>query len=369
MYFTNNANSHGAFAKRALPTGTIITASPLVHFPSRTFTNMYDSIVATEIGPDGIKRSIRWNGQPYYQRVLDRVIGQQILLNYCFGHNDSTILLCPYGAGVNNINHHSTGANVRVQWAPEGSTNHNATWFNMPPESMEGEYGTKLVLEYVATRDIAQGEELLMDYGPSWQMAWERHVDDWSKGNVSTTEEACGQGYTSVFDFNRACRHGYFSAFQFNALYGKDLLRTAKQQEADPYPINLLMRCHPSLTNPGWDPTTLTWMAWDKGFQCTVTDREDDGESGSYVVSYVWQDANGQRTTKNLGGVPRHAIAFVDRPYSTDLHLPWGFRHPLGIPDEIMPAAWRNLVDPAGVGQACIRENNSDGSNQTGAPS
>jgi hypothetical protein len=40
--------------------------------------------------------------------------------------------------------------------------------------------------------------------------------------------------------------------------------------------------------------------------------------------------------------VPRHTIAFSDRPYTTDMHLPNAFRHPMMIPDDIFPEAWRN---------------------------
>lgn len=30
-------------------------------------------------------------------RDISKPIGQQLLLNYCFGHSSSSMLLCPYG--------------------------------------------------------------------------------------------------------------------------------------------------------------------------------------------------------------------------------------------------------------------------------
>jgi hypothetical protein len=40
-------------------------------------------------------------------------------------------------------------------------------------------------------------------------------------------------------------------------------------------------------------------------------------------------------------GVPRDAIRFWDLPYTSDLHLGNAFRHEIGIPDSILPQAWR----------------------------
>jgi len=33
-----------------------------------------------------------------------------------------------------------------------------------------------LSFEYVALRDIEEGEEIFMDYGEEWEDAWEQHV-------------------------------------------------------------------------------------------------------------------------------------------------------------------------------------------------
>jgi hypothetical protein len=40
-------------------------------------------------------------------------------------------------------------------------------------------YGRKFLLELVATRDIPKGQELLLDYGKSWQNAWIHHIQTW----------------------------------------------------------------------------------------------------------------------------------------------------------------------------------------------
>ena len=41
--------------------------------------------------------------------------------------------------------------------------------------------------------------------------------------------------------------------------------------------------------------------------------------------------------------VPREAIRFSDKLYTTDQHLEYAFRHPIGMPDDIFPLQWKNL--------------------------
>lgn len=40
--------------------------------------------------------------------------------------------------------------------------------------------------------------------------------------------------------------------------------------------------------------------------------------------------------------IPRGALAFVDRPYTSDLFLAGAFRYPIGLPSEMLPEAWRD---------------------------
>ena len=72
---------NGAFAKRNLQEGSIITGSPLHHIPFReTMIPMYKL-------NDG-------DGSLSFHNMTDKT-GSQILLNYCFGHSQSSLLLCP----------------------------------------------------------------------------------------------------------------------------------------------------------------------------------------------------------------------------------------------------------------------------------
>ncbi len=103
------------------------------------------------------------------------------LLNYCIGKPGSRAALLPLGHAA-LINHASVlAANVRVAWF--------TAWQPAPsPETEREEEEESLSallqkpfapfdLAYYATRDIAEGDELLLFYGLAWEQAWTR----WTK--------------------------------------------------------------------------------------------------------------------------------------------------------------------------------------------
>jgi hypothetical protein len=148
---------HGAFAKRDLSKETVITGSPLRHIPQREeFVNTY------EFTND--------NGR--------QVVRQQIIINYCYGSSETSVLLCPYGKGIGYINHNQTLANVKIQWSQDGASGHKESWLGKSPKEME-QYSSGLGFDYIATSDIQEGEELFLDYGNDWEQAWQDHISDW----------------------------------------------------------------------------------------------------------------------------------------------------------------------------------------------
>ena len=87
---------------------------------------------------------------------------------------------------------------------------------------------------------------------------------------------------------------------------------------------------------------------------CTILKREEHptASTSRYTVQ-MWNRATtppDQRipnTTNRrphiVEQVPRAAIRFVDKPYTTDQHLPNTFRHWIGLPSSLFPPdAWMN---------------------------
>mmetsp|Transcript_21796 Transcript_21796/g.36726 ORF Transcript_21796/g.36726 Transcript_21796/m.36726 type:complete len:437 (+) Transcript_21796:48-1358(+) len=96
-----------------------------------------------------------------------------VLLNYCISEEGSDAALLPIGL-TGMLNHGGTHSNVRMEWfTGEGDENR----LNLPLSELEDLPFAPLDIRYVATRPIAQGEELLLDYGTAWSQQWLQHLD------------------------------------------------------------------------------------------------------------------------------------------------------------------------------------------------
>jgi hypothetical protein len=132
----------GAFATRDLPKGTVVSYAPLIHI----------GIHGTEI--------FRIKYKKPEQRVMD-----DLIVNYSFGHRNSTLKLTPYGGMVNYINHQQGDkVNVKVRWPDKELVAHKPDWLTTKsPEDLKYiQEKIGISFEYVATRDIKKGEEVFM---------------------------------------------------------------------------------------------------------------------------------------------------------------------------------------------------------------
>lgn len=263
-------------------------------FPDIKWFDMYDF----QVCPDGSTARDVTKG-PY---------GQQLLLNYCFGHPESSMVLCPLGSGVNYINHNQTRANVRVQWANDGVMGHKDEFLKKQPGHIT-DYSTRVAFDYVATKDIAQGEELFLDYGDVWETQFHQLREDWQT-------------------FDRSFLDAYVSATEYNLRYPMDPLYTSEELRSfNPHPENLSLRCHFLVDEASTeedvfaydgDPSELSanWEHYSgdiTGFPCEVMVRVGDGDGASYVVQIKNHEKEDFRIVSN---VPREAIKFFDNPYS-----------------------------------------------------
>lgn len=184
----------GVFATTHIGKDEVVLSSPLIAMRGEDF-DIYKTYENEKFIKDQIDKST--------------VVAVELLFNYAFSHPDSPIFLVPNAPLANLINHggpftshkpKAAGANVQVRWPKEGSNaaklfewaykqkqaNHfdndfETTIFNDPNPWLKDhpidvmERSGKLALEYVALRDIHNGEEILLDYGQLWQDAWEEY--------------------------------------------------------------------------------------------------------------------------------------------------------------------------------------------------
>ena len=308
----------GAFATRFLRKDSIIAPIPLLHIPDRKRLEMYQIDLE-----DGIVKD------------KSTVFGHQLLLNYCFGHRDSTLLLCPYGLFTSLINH-SSNPNVKLRWSDPTRSVHNPDWLNQAVEELMNQTFAGLTMEVVALRDIEPGEEILVDYGKEWELAWERHVASWRPLEDSDS---------------------YISAWDLNA-DEESVLKTEFEQLTNPYPSNVhirfdlsFRRSHAWIKHLDRDGSLRKFVMDADGTlaKCDIL-RVNRGGSGRVFYTTVFFDEDEEDESskyKIVEDVPREAFKFVDNPHTADYLQPNVFRHDIRLSDDLFPSAWKNRLDPA----------------------
>lgn len=335
----------GAFARRFLPAGSVIAPSPVVHL-NRDVFNMYPMYYT--------------NGGWWGNRSAPPS-HQQLLLNYCFGSDRTEVVLCPYGMLSSLINHgstslqcvanetepdgarHPTCPNARVEWNLKMMK--NPEWLSMPPEQwLDTEDHVGLAISYVATRDIRPGEEVLIDYGAEWVAAWNRHIETWKPPPGSSQ-------YVASYDMNenphvavRTEAEGSYSASQVE-LQCFDWYRRASghvtEGDVEKHPCRAKLRSERDgeyryvvelyRRNQGVTP------AKDDAEDSEDDDVEDEDESVEDGAEF---ETCTEAPFEVLFDAPRDAFWFTDAHYSRDAMQEWSFRHPIGIPDDLLPRAW-----------------------------
>lgn len=320
--------ARGVFAKTALSKNSLLLSSPAVPL-------LRDTLNIKTIEPVGI----------------------QLLMNYCFGHPDSDLLWLPYGPFINSINHSSKNPNVKVQWHADPLVSnkdlerrkqyHHPELLEYSTDRVAKTHGKGLMMDLVALRDIQPGEELYLDYGPSWEDAWNYH----------------SSRYRSLVPKMKDVHH-YIPAPAYNALHAKDPVRTITEQHKNPYPFNVLTACR---FEKDWiedenaeDYDMIQYHSWhsqEKHFvcllPCLILERLQDEEDPSmhrYTAKLVDQHHDNlnieyecnvfRRFEYIYTDIPREGIEFIETTYHSDALLPIAFRQPIQVPDGMYPDQW-----------------------------
>ncbi len=320
----------GAFAQAFIEKDSIIVPAPLNTIIDRLKLVIYDLEKDVETG-ELVKNYVP--------------IGQQLLLNYCFGHPQSSLLLCPM-TNVVLMNHCSSrivgegncgknGPNAKIKWASSWDTN-TPVWLEKSLDDIEAEtkVGNRgLSFDVVATRDIAPGEEIFLDYGIDWENKWNDHIENWEPPEFTSD-------YKSV-----------------RSMINDRKFKTVDELESNPYPDNVLQVC---------------FCKW-----CDSEDEEDDEESedeieeekithsGSTIASDVGVEGEEslypcdivekasdesftvrvfcKKKTFMITSYSSDLVTFRMQKYTSDQHLSGVFRHFIGIDDDMFPDHWKNL--------------------------
>ena len=336
----------GALATWPIRKGDVVAASPLLHLFESQLEYNIDVDGDQSIGEDQIGDTKRKRLQLFY--------------NYCFGHPESSLVFFPYAPLVGLINHDSDQANVEVRWAADEV---QPEWWR---RERKGDViskdrrrfgGAGMMIEYIASKDIAAGEEVIMNYGAHWESAWEKHAAEWAA--IPGSED-------------------YVSAYNFNEGEAKKAVRTTEEQLTEPYPSNIMTACHvewwrdynefEDIGEDGvaddteeiqfdWEGDQFMFYGFHAVRPCKILERiegDDADEQDAYSVQIFnkpqqHEESKVETFEKVVAvNVPREAIVFVDKLYSTDHYLESAFRHTIDFPDGLWPTEWKDRKDARG---------------------
>jgi len=152
----------GIFATKSFKKGEIVTISPILVLPKH-------EVESTKL--------------------------HSVLYNYCLTIPDTDITFFPIGLG-GLINHGGKKSNVDINWFdwstlnPSSSSSssslsslsqksnilHYSEILNRTGSELERCQFAPLDLQYIATRDIEKGEEILLNYGLNWENSWKKYL-------------------------------------------------------------------------------------------------------------------------------------------------------------------------------------------------
>ena len=309
----------GAFADRDIKNGTNIILSPLLHIANKHLLAVHP-IVDGEVEEE------------------EEPTKAQMLLNYVFGHDESDMVFFPTAPFVTLINHGGKEANAHIEWAKEGDEIYNPMlYFSTSVEEMAEIVDPVLVMKVVADRDIAEGEEITIDYGDSWKKAWDEYEFNWMN--------------------NREGRPHPLKAEDIRRMYKDKPLETQEYLKETPYPEGVFPACFMSIEEfedgmpminhkLGTEINKFSQPNKYEEFDATVlyyVDVFERIEAPGFFYNYTVRATlgSGPSDFADVHNVPHSACTFMDREYTSDIHLEGAFRHPIGIRDSMIPMLWR----------------------------
>lgn len=144
-------SGRGVFANRSFKSGEIVAISPVFILP---------------------------------KHLLQSSKSNTVMLNYGLSTSDSDVCLVPIGR-ISMINNGKDSANVDIVWYDWETRTAGGTPTILSEhtiDALEAFPYTRLDLAYRASRDIAKGEELTINYGAEWEAKWAEHVGNGANG-------------------------------------------------------------------------------------------------------------------------------------------------------------------------------------------
>jgi SET domain len=331
----------GAFARRAIKSGEIISPIPTVLIGQRDLLEMFE-IEMTDPNPGSGGPANKRKPIQVFNR--ERPLGKQLVTNYCYGHPESSLFLLPQAPMVNYVNHAPTAGqvNAHLQWSTHGFVSNDHATHDHTVEEVMNFRSNMVVLELVADKDIAAGEEVFINYGPEWVAAWEEYKTAWEqkhKNDKSWPLKA--EDIKATFKDRPYPVMGTTKGAQLPD--GTATVCFLKTDEADDGTPNVNDQDQDIRKWVG--PVSFEHYVGADATFCDLIAVEEDG-NGSWVYRAKARPPGAKEDVLvEVYGIPHVAITVVDQPYRSDVLNPSAFRHYIAVPDQQWPQLWRDLRD------------------------
>ena len=296
------------------------------------------------------------------------------------------MLLFPYSPTSSFVNHGGKEANAKLVWANEDADVtgfHRGDWMKKRPEELLQEGHTGLMMMLVATRAVATGDEVTIDYGSEGQNAWEDHVVGWSmrhdpSATYSLTASELNESedrIQTVFEdpyesVGTACHYLYVPDEEEEEEEEQSDMYVDPDSEVDGdealglvYDEQALDKLGANL--PFIEDRAAVWrdhggrhtMSGDNLRPCKVIARKEDASSNETLYTVrVFNCRNGSPHVDQIPtniehyvkDVPRRAILFIDLPYTSSQQNERAFRHEIGFPGgdgDLWPQIWKDILE------------------------
>jgi SET domain len=362
----------GAFARSLVAAGQVVATSPVIHFHAGQLQRIEQQWAEADrsgrLAALNHHRSIKYNAT--------KVLGYQLVMNYCLGHPDSDVVLLPYGPVVNYINHAPTAngghtateatANVRVKWKGKASSMPDVDavgYLNISAHELFSlSARDSLMIQYVALRDIQPGEEIFLDYGMDWQSSYERfqlaRKSEDKQGEEPTSAEeysllragnpfpaVSGRSPSLPSNLRAAC---LFSGIQENEEYVREAIKWSPARHAYCLRHCTIMRRYAA--------TDDDEASSDFGNTASVPQFFYDVHVKHIINANTPEECqNVPREGVHVNHVPHFALAYVDATLPGSSAAGHGaaradpFRHLIHVPSNFFPQHWNRIdVDLSG---------------------
>ncbi|OEU07767.1 hypothetical protein FRACYDRAFT_250793 [Fragilariopsis cylindrus CCMP1102] len=432
-----NGGQRGLFAKRTLYKDEILTSSPTIPIHKNEM-NMFHTKHGGSKKNHTTTTTITGAGTDNLGDDSNITKREQLLLNYCYGHKDSSLLWLPTAPLLHSANHASSNdptsklqPNARIQWHHDiydlskdaqkitrRQRFHHLELLQMNSHTVLKQNGMGLMMDLIALRTIYEDEEILIDYGTQWNDKWIKHEKEWqialddikddhklnkNKRKAERVHEHDHRHKQKEVHNSMTSPKSYITANEYNKQHSTEVIRTISEQHHKSYPTNIETACYfetdwlDDKINEDAASETVTYESWYKQddhfdvtkgggclLPCIIMERHDTAThnfgGSSYKERYTAKliDTHIDNTSIDYEchiynrfeyiyeDMPREGLIFVNKPHSTDVWLPKAFREPIGLPDDMVPNIWKDLLSKSQQKQAASTGGGAGASSSTG---